>query len=197
MIWHHRLQHSVVSNITLTSSSQVQRFVKTSRPREVEHKCPFNFTLYWDNQPKRWYFLREGPGDNRHCGHFPTEPEHIQLPTKNIGEENMDLASQLMEANFSIGSVKDFMDNRTGQQLSSNALKHMRHRTRDALLVHSTGVAIFPEAGSGITTTMILRPGSNSHELSNITKATSHLQTKWTNSFDSCRLLQQLKPQHH
>jgi len=88
--------------------------------------------------------LREGPGDVRHCGHLPVEPEHIKLPTKNIGEENMNLASQLMEANFSIGSVKDFMENRTGQQLSSDALKHMRHKTRDALLVHSTGVAIHP-----------------------------------------------------
>lgn len=118
--------------------------MKTSRPRQEQHSCPFNFTLYWDSQHSRWYFQREGPGDNRHLGHLPVEPEHILLPTKNIGEDNMKLTEQMMEANFTPASVRDFMENRTGQQLSTAALRHIRNKTRDTLLVHSSDVAIHP-----------------------------------------------------
>jgi len=109
---------------------------RTRRPVAADDvRCTFVFRLYFDAGTKRWFFCEKGVGCCQHTGHCFKGADNVIQPTKNIGQDNMELSKQLLDAGTAIQSVIAFMHERTGQTLSADALKSMRQKGRDALLL--------------------------------------------------------------
>ncbi len=51
----------------------------TTRPVNVEEKCPFSLTVYECRKSGRWYLRKFGNGSRMHCGHCQLMPDQVGL----------------------------------------------------------------------------------------------------------------------
>lgn len=110
----------------------------TYRPIAGAHvRCTFFFRLYIDVASKRWFFYEEGVGCCQHVGHLNKHADHVIQPTKNIGQDNMVLVQQLLDAGTAVQSVIAFILDRAGQTLSPKPWKNETER-EDALLLSTS-----------------------------------------------------------
>ena len=111
------------------------RTTTTTRPLHLENTCPFSFSIYWDETCSRWYFLEEGPGSKVHKGHYKKEADEVRQLTKDVGENELQLAADLLSQNIDPMTVRAFVQKRTGQLLNANQIRAFRVKLSDATIV--------------------------------------------------------------
>jgi hypothetical protein len=87
---------------------QAFRSTKTTRPIQEDDVCPFNFNIFWEETTSRWYFDENGRGNNMHAGHAKKEYLHVAQPSKNVGQENINIAMDMLSQNIGAASVRAF-----------------------------------------------------------------------------------------
>jgi hypothetical protein len=103
-----------------------KRQTKTARPVDKSMKCPFHFTLKWDDEHKLWYIHEKNRGCMRHYAHCELEEGEVKLRTSVLKQKEKDLTKEMFDVNTDPATVRAILEKRTGHVFSSNQLQYLR-----------------------------------------------------------------------
>jgi hypothetical protein len=88
-----------------------RRTTNTARPQTEDEKCPFAFSVLWQDPPKNhqeletvqwgWYIglskNTKGLGNAQHFGHFKMKPDEVKKPLASTGQDKLQLIQGMAE----------------------------------------------------------------------------------------------------
>jgi hypothetical protein len=124
------------------------RNTKTARPSTVDEKCPFSFTVFWQDPPNDnpiissttdslpaeatqaawgWYIglCRKGncgAGNCNHEGHMQLKAAEVKKATTSIGEDKLQLTVAMANARTPSAAIQSFLQSQTGNLLNSKQI---------------------------------------------------------------------------
>ena len=107
------------------------RVSTTARPVAGMHaRCPFRFTVGWNESCCRWFIPFKQKGNPNHCGHLQKAPEIVRTLMKNTPINEQEIARDILQQNGSLVATQGVMLQRTGINVSKDQLKHFRRQQK-------------------------------------------------------------------
>ena len=107
---------------------------KTARPKTIEDKCKFGFTIYWDDGDYGGWIMKGGVGCNIHNGHPKKQFEDVRRMVKCLPEEEEEIAQDCFTVNSKADTVQALVQRRTGFVLTKGQAKYLREAGRKKVL---------------------------------------------------------------
>ena len=107
-------------------TSQNHRRSDTDRPKCWAEKCPFGFTVYYDNHVHRWLLPHEQGGCSHHAHHPRLDPSFLPVRKATINPKEMELIYQQLHLNINPSLVAKLFLERTGKNLTPAQVRKFR-----------------------------------------------------------------------
>jgi hypothetical protein len=114
------------NKISRESKGTTKSRTNTSKPDNKEDQCNYRVSIKKDETHKQWYIRQNAGHILQHSGHIPVEVERREQGTRNINNDTLMLAEQMLERNVPKSVVKELVEIETGQTLSNASLSKIR-----------------------------------------------------------------------
>ena len=98
----------------------------TTKPTSGCELCHFKFNVVKDHSSERLYVQKHQGCNWCHIGHLPVDRCYMKNGKKDIPDDQLTLASKLLEQNMPSSLVNEWLDLACGNKLSSNSVKSLR-----------------------------------------------------------------------
>jgi len=104
-----------------------QRQTSTSFPLTIEEKCKFHFKVYHDQESDRFFLRQSGGFCWKHNDHPPISRDLQEDRLRNIPDETLQVASELLKKLVPPSMVQKYINTDTGLSPSGSSIEYLRN----------------------------------------------------------------------
>ena len=108
------------------------RVATTQKPIKGEGEtCPFLFSVYWNEDFKRWYIPEKQPGCANHTGHIRLTRDIAPARKEDMPEDELAIAMDCIDSKMKASALDKLIMKRNGISLTTGRLEYLKKIQKD------------------------------------------------------------------